>query len=259
MTVALGLVCKDGVLVAADSMGSEELTAAKSQKVRVFGRTPALWTASGSVYVMEEVTEALKKLDAGGKPDAPLSAFTTPDLVGLRTQLKNSIHPAMSKAYASALSTVPVPPGHVHPSFVTNFVVVGYSAGTPWLLELAHDGQLNWHHERRFYATGSGGPFATVAMGLMSHYVTADLTLNEGKMLAYRTIETTIEVSNGLVGPPVQIATCDATGTEILTEDEIENVRTGVERWKTIERESLRMGTEAEQATGDLPVMGSEA
>lgn len=259
MTVAIGLVCKDGVLVASDSMGSDESTARRSQKVHTFGRSPIVWTASGSVYVMEEVTLALEKLDQSGSPAAPMAAFTQPDLNGLRHQLRVAINKSMLAAYGTALASQPLAPGQIHPNFVTNFVVLGYVNETPWFLEFAADGELNWHTEAKFYAIGSGGPFATVALGLMSHYMKDDLSLEDGKLLAYRTIDTTIEVSNRGVGPPVQIAICDKDGARILAEDEIKALATGVDRWKAIESESLNSlkGGESLAATVDVDELPS--
>lgn len=237
MTVAIGLACKDGVLVAADSMGSDEFTSTFSQKVRVFGRTPAIWTASGSQYVMEEVTVEIDKLDAAGTAEAAMKAFTSADKKAIRNCLSVNARRAMQSAYSGALASAPLPPGHIAPALVTDFLFLGFSDGTPWFLEIARDGSLNWHES--FYAVGSGGPFATVALGLMKHYISDDLAIEDAKLLAYRTIETTIEVSNSRVGLPVQIAVCDRDGARILGETEIEQIRTGVERWKTLEAESL--------------------
>lgn len=255
MTVALGLVCKDGVLVASDSMGSDGHTASISTKVRAFGRSPVIWTASGSQYVIEEVTAAFEQLDLSGSADAPLQAFTTPTLPALRAKLNNSAIPTMRKAYENALSTTPIPPGAIHNNFVSNFLVLGFSNETPWFLEINHDGQLNWHTERGFYATGSGGPFATVARGLMGHYLGDELTLEQGKMVAYRAISTTIEVSSSGVGPPVQLAICDKDGQRTLRADEIDSIEVSVERWKELERQSLLDVGSALPALGDIPTL----
>ena len=76
-------------------------------------------------------------------------------------------------------------------------------------------------------------------------------------MVAYRTIETVCNVATGGVGLPVQIAIADSDGARILTGDEIEQIGTGVDRWKRLELETLRMG-DAEAGAGaqrDLPIM----
>jgi len=101
---------------------------------------------------------------------------------------------------------------------------------------------------------------AAVAQGLMSHYLAAKPSLQHGLLLAYRAIDTTIEVSSAHVGPPVQIAVCDEHGPRILDVTEIDALNTGVARWKEIERESLFIGLEdaQEEAKDDLPVMDAE-
>jgi 20S proteasome alpha/beta subunit len=255
VTVAIGLVCSDGVLVASDSMSSDGHVAGFGRKVHTFGRTPAIWTMSGSVYVAEEVTYELERLDASGTPDAPPVVFTKPDLPSLRSKLTTSVKKGVRTAYDGALG---VPQGQIPNTFMTNFLVLGYSNGTPWFLEYAYDGQINWHTDLPgFYSTGSGGEFAAVARGLMGHYLTDPQPLDLGKMIAYRTIATTIEVSSQSVGFPVQIAVCDDEGARILTDEELDEVATGVERWKQLERDTLRQSPEEAQgeARGDLPTM----
>lgn len=101
------------------------------------------------------------------------------------------------------------------------------------------DGQVNWHTSFGFYAVGSGGPFATVARGLMAHYLSTPLSVEQGLKVAYRAIDTTCEVSPGGVGPPVQLAVVDDSGARILDEVAVNSVGDLVTRWKTLEIETL--------------------
>lgn len=261
MTVALGLVCSDGVLVASDSMASNGTVAMTSRKVRAFDRIPRVWTASGSVFVIEEVGAELSKIDNSGNGAQPLSIFSAPDLDAIRRKLGKPINDAMRAAYARALHVEPGEPGGMTKvPFASSFLVLGYAEGVPWFLEFDFDGQINWHTDRGFYATGSGGPFATVASGLMAHYMDSRPTLEVGKLIAFRTIETTISVSSQGVGLPVQMAVCDADGCRLLDQDELDEIGTGVTRWKQLERESLFVTPEAatEDAVGDLPSMPAD-
>lgn len=253
MTVAIGLVCKDGVLVAADSMGSDQMTAAPMTKVRALSKAPVIWTSSGTQYVSEEVALELGRLDAStGKDGGPLACFAEPNLTALRNAIKAPLQKAMRAAYDSCLSA---PPGAQQHPFFTTFLILGYSNETPWFLEVSGDGQLNWHTEGKFYATGSGGPFATVARGLMDHYIVDDLTLEQGKLIAYRTIQTTIDVSSMFVGGPVRIAVCDSEGPRLLDADEMERIAHAVDGWKAIEAESLTsLSVDATEAPGEEAV-----
>jgi 20S proteasome alpha/beta subunit len=262
VTVAIGLVCKDGVLAASDSMGSDQMTAHKAIKVHALDHCPVVWTASGSVYVMEEVAAKMAGFDKPNENDGgPPKQFREPNLPVLRQTLFAAINPAMLKCYQSALASTPFEAGRTNADFMTSFLILGYSNETPWFLEFAQDGQVNWHTDPRFYAVGSGGSFATVAHGLMAHYLSEPLTLNDAKKVAYRAIETTCEVSSMYVGMPVQIAVVDKDGPKVLTEDEVNEVGDAVARWKELEAETLRMGSDAASAAaqGDLPSMGDDA
>jgi 20S proteasome alpha/beta subunit len=258
VTVAIGLVCKDGVLVASDSMASDPQTAHDVTKVFQLDCCPVVWTASGSVYVIEEVKNALAGIDQQNtKTGGPPRAFADPNLPALRAMLKGAIHRTMKNCYESALVSAPLPAGSIAPAFATSFLVAGYANDQAWLLEFAHDGQVNWHTAFGFYAIGSGGPFARVAHGLMAHYLAAPLSLEQGMKVAYRAIETTCEVSPGGVGMPVQIAVVDHAGSRVLGKPEVDEIGDLVARWKTLEADTLRMTPEDAKgaAQGDLPVM----
>jgi 20S proteasome alpha/beta subunit len=262
MTVAIGLVCNDGVLVASDSMAADPHTAHNVTKVFKLDCCPVVWTAAGSVYVIEEVENALAGIDKPNtKTGGPPQAFADPILSALRASLKGAIHRAMKASYESALASTPFPPGGTPQQFLTDFLVCGYANSTPWLLEFAKDGQINWHTEFGFSAVGSGGPFATVARGLMAHYLATPLSLQQSMKVAYRTIQTTCEVSPGGVGLPVRIAVVDNSGARILDEDEVNAIGLLVDRWKTLEADTLSMSPEDAKATaqGDLPSIGESA
>lgn len=260
MTVAIGLVCSDGVLVASDSMASDPQTAHNVTKVFKLDHCPVVWTGAGSVYVMEEVEAALAGIDhPNAKTGGPPIAFAEPNLPALRNSLKGVIHSTMQKCYQSALASTPFAPGSFPQQFATSVLLAGYSSGKTWLLEFAHDGQVNWHTTFGFYAVGSGGPFARVAHGLMAHYLTSELSLKQGLKVAYRAIETTCEVAPGGVGMPVRIAVVDQDGPRVLEEAEVNEIGDLVARWKTLETETLSMSPEDAKmhAEGDLPSIES--
>lgn len=241
MTVAVGLVCSDGVLVASDSMASDGMVASNSVKVRKFEHQPVVWTASGSVYVIEEAAHELGGLEQQILADpAAVAAFAQPDLPLIRQNVAQFLKNTMARCYGSALPFgVNQQVNGNHP-FFTDFLITGYSKGIPYLLEVARDGQVNWHTSEGFYAIGSGGPFAAVAQALMKHYLEAGpLPLQYGMQLAYRTIETACDVSSMFVRTPVQIAVVDKNGGRVLDHSEIEQLKAEVLGWKQLERDTL--------------------
>ena len=140
--------------------------------------------------------------------------------------------------------------------FDTDFLFSGMGGDRKFLLEIASDGQLNWHTDRGFIAIGSGSEFATVAMELMKPYLEeGPLDLELGQIVAYRTIETTCDVSAGLVRVPVQMAVADDSGSRVLDRRELYDVEESVQRWKASERGlllSLSDGANSQESI-DLP------
>mgnify|MGYP000728299862 CR=1 FL=1 len=258
MTVAIGLVCSDGAVVASDSMSSSGSVARTERKVRALQNVPVVWTAAGSVYVIEEVEAALDDLDQQALRNHEIRAdFTVPRPRAARKRLADVVRGAMTQCYQACTpgqQMQPTPRGPRHP-FASDFLVLGFANGIPYFLEIAHDGQLNWHHDAGFYAVGSGGEFATVAHALLAHYVEGGrLNVELGMCVAYRTIDTTIRVSSAFVGPPVQLAVVDAGGARVLTDPEVEGVKEVVEGWMNLEAETLRQGGQAPGPTEELPV-----
>jgi 20S proteasome alpha/beta subunit len=245
VTVALGLVCADGVIVAADSMASDGTTAHPATKVNVVPNCSVVWTSSGTVYIAEEVEAAIAKEAA--RPNSPiLASCRSGNAEHVREVLSKTVCDAMRKCYQSALplgaNQMFNVPGQQNPKhqFATSFLFLGWSDPGCWFLEIADDGQLNWHTDTAFYAIGSGGPFATVAQGLMHHYWESPRPVSDGRLVAYRAIASTIDVSSQFVGYPVRLAEATSQGARVLDDEEVEaEIKTSVERWMVLERESL--------------------
>lgn len=263
MTVAIGLVCKDGVVVASDSMSSAGAIAHQGQKVKAVEDLRLVWTASGSVYIIEEVEVAMVALGKEAESEAAIrETFQEPKLQLARQNIAEHARKSMDKAYKSALSGVaPIPlagGGTRHP-WHSDFLFAGYANKTPYLLEVAGDGQLNWHTTHGFSSVGSGGPFAEVARGLMEHYVQgSEIPVALGLWVAFRTIDTTCRVSTQFVGLPVQLAVVDDSGARVLSQDEVDEVDEGVQGWLVEEKDTLRQPGEAPEALEEPPTLDAE-
>lgn len=255
MTVAIGLVCQDGVIAASDSKATDVATAHSEQKVHVLESCSTIWTAGGSKYVMEEVAFELDDLAKQHSGGTPAPCLCIPDARDFRERLRGAIHPPMQRCYQGALSATPREPGDIPKDLETQFLVLRWAEGAPAFLEFAEAGEIESHVSLGFYGVGIGGPYAMVALSLMEHHFGTPLSLRQGLMVAYRTIETVCNVATGGVGLPVQIAIADNDGARILSSDEIAQIGTGVDRWKQLEVDALTMGSdEAEQsAVRDLP------
>ena len=244
MTVAIGMVCSDGVLVASDSQATSGQIASPGKKVKIVDGASAVWTAAGSVYVIEEVEIALSE-----KVETQLNnkgankwkrGFLDPDESVVREHTGKVIMDTIRGCYGSIMPGMVPPELYPHP-FYTSFLLLGVGEdGDSFFLEFSGDGQVNSHTQRGFYALGSGGEFASVAMALMSHYITGPaVSLDVGQKLAYRTIETTCEISAGLVSGPVQMAIADNSGVRIADDTELRCIGDSVRAWKELEKNTL--------------------
>ena len=249
MTVVIGMVCSDGVLIATDSQATSGNVARPTTKTRTISGAATVWSASGAVYVIEEVEAALREVEQHLRNDGSNKwkrAFSVPELETIRTDFVDVVKQAMESCYKAVLPGIIVPgmtpgvlPYSQHP-FATDLLFAGMGNDSKFLLEVACDGQLNWHTDSGFVAIGSGGEFATVAMELMKPYLTeGPLDLELGQIVAYRTIETTCDVSAGLVGGPVQIAIANGGGSRVLDRAEVDQIQDLVRVWKVKERSLL--------------------
>jgi len=222
-------------------MASNGRVASAAIKVHRLAKRPIVWTASGSVFVIEEVANQLSNLETQITSNPVASAaFEKPDLPVIRQNVAGFLTNTMRQCYQAALPFGANQQVNGNHPFITDFLVAGYTQEAPYLLEVARDGQVNWHTDEGFYAIGSGGEFAAVAQGLMKHYLDGGpLPLKYGMQLAYRTIETACEVSSMFIRIPVQLAIVDKDGARVLDHGEIEQLKDEVAGWKQLERDTL--------------------
>lgn len=258
MTVALGLVCSDGVVVASDSKATSGDTARTVCKVYAEPDLCLVWTASGSLFVIEEVQAVLSGAAAAAS-GRERALCREPNLNGIREKLGDGlVRAAMKRSYEGALPFGLNQQLNGHHPFISDFLLLGWSRGTPWFLEIARDGQMNWHTSAGFAAVGSGGPFASVAQAMVQHYLEREpLNVQDGLLVAYRAIHTTCEVSSQFVGLPVWLATATDDGARVLDRAEVDEVATAVERWKQLERETLG-GAPLDDEPEQLPTLDEE-
>lgn len=242
MTVAIALVCEDGVLLASDSMGASGSLASPVTKVYSCGTFPVAWTYAGTLYMGQQVGRALE---------------TEIDQVDLKQWRLRDPHAAASeivdiigRSVKTALDVLRVAPDQDNPHD-SEFLVAGF-ARSPFVVHIRHD--LSWELETgdRLLSIGSGHEFAAVAQSLMRHYIEGGIDLEQATAVAYRAIETVCNVSSFGVSLPVQIATTMHEAARVLGPDEVEAVGITVDRWKQLERDSLRSNFK-DSAVADVP------
>jgi 20S proteasome alpha/beta subunit len=241
MTLIIGLVCTDGVLLASDSMGSSGKIATAVQKAKIMKEHPVIWGMSGSAYVIQQTERAVRKLERNSraKPTAP--------------KLAEKVREAIIEAQAIPTT----PPGgderdrerHISEALILDWEPK--SGGS--IIHIPDDLAPIDCHDRPFIAIGSGHEFAATVYETLSHHLTKPLPLKQACLFAYRAIATVCRVSSWGVGLPVQIAVADGDGAKLLGSQELDQLEDGVQRWLASDAENFRNEGDSPQPAKQLP------
>jgi 20S proteasome alpha/beta subunit len=240
MTVALGIACSDGVLVASDSMGSSGLIASHLDKVRALSTDSVVWAFSGATHVGQRVEQAIDKADRHRTMRCDPAS------------LAERLRPVIQAAYEIPI----VPPGGREADlkrYQAEVLLLGWGKDGASLIHMPPDLAPVECRPGNFLAIGSGSEYASVAHAALSHHTSRPLTIDKAALLAYRIVSTVCRVSSWGVALPVQMAVADVEGARVLAGQELEQLQTGVQRWLASERNTFYGDGLAVAAAGDLP------
>jgi hypothetical protein len=141
-------------------------------------------------------------------------------------------------------------------------MAAGYSQRrVPWIVSVAGNCMPQRWDQQGFYAIGSATGGAQIANAMLSHFEVASHSVDYGKLLSYRVMDTVIQVTPQGLGLPVKIWTVDRTGYHECDDVELEETRAGVEVWKDLEKSTLEQTVarlpgvpELDQEEGETPV-----
>ena len=226
MTLIVGIVCSDGVVIAADSATSDTESGTKqpTEKIERIGNHPILYGGSGDVGLLQKLAEALKGLT------------TKTPLKRIRQDIKKLVVPELKESIALH---VPYPRQIFHEPPPATLLLVGVTDRHPWILEIEKDGRDTFYGEDlgNFAAIGSGKSFA---QAIFRPHLKTPRDLNLGKTFAYRIIDDSIELSVMGLCHPVNIFTISLDGTIVkIDAGEMEGVKTQCELWRSLEREAV--------------------
>lgn len=225
MTLIIGLACSDGVVMAADSAGTEPLLGVRQNVTKIVKPSEMnfLVGASGDAGFIQEVFEALEKI-----PRSPQN------IEELREYLRNNLRKVVDRAYPQlerlyqerlASGQIFVPP--------CSLLLAGWWRSEAVLCTYELPGQLFDHsrERRNFYSIGSEAKTAlAVAQLLKPPY---QLTVEQGKVYAMLVMETVYALTPGGVAPPTQLHAFIAQKGHILVpEKDIDEIRKRASEWQ---------------------------
>jgi proteasome beta subunit len=227
MTLILALRCRDGIVLASDGQATSEAAGQPTrQPVRklfdVGGRVA--WGAAGCVGLQQTLAEALRERER---------RLLAPPLRHLRERLADLVIPIQQRAVEDFVA---YPDSHP-PDLACIFC--WFDGARPHILSVPRTGSDHQLHEGHA-AVGTGDIFADFGMAAVAHFGTGRLSLDQAKLVAYKTVADAIEVAAVYLGPPIQMYVVDGAGAREVPSDELEPaLADSVEAWKARQRETL--------------------
>ncbi|MCL6500615.1 MAG: proteasome subunit beta [Candidatus Pacearchaeota archaeon] len=202
-TTTIGIVCKDGVVLAAD-------------KRATLGE--GIFVGHKRVDKVLPITDKISVTTAGSVSDIQLLVKLTKaelKLKLLRTKMEPSVKETASLfgmlVYENIRKFSPI-------LGVTAFLIGGVDDKGFWLYEVGPDGSALEHKD--FVSTGSG---MVVAYGLLEDSYKEELSLEEGVKLAVRALSAAMQRDTP-TGSGIDVVVIDKKGTRKVVEEEVRSV-----------------------------------
>lgn len=241
MTLIASMVFSGGVLIAADSKGTESSTgdllqdrAYPMEKLYPIGGF-LVWGSSGAEGVAQRTAAAFAN-DVGTYP-GNYQRLVAEIEEHCRTIVKGVIQKELAALtiplhLAMQLRTPPVGQG---------FLFAGICGGTPWLTEILWDGQMSSYGAGRgFHAIGSGGLAALTTYSLLEHHGMNKGPIEGARCMLYRIVDACIRSNAAGLGYPVRMWEIVPGGSRQIPEDELTAISDTVGLWESEERECLK-------------------
>lgn len=226
MTCVLAVVCRDGVVIGADTQitDSDRGMSYPGQKLHRMGELAA-WGGSGARAVLGDLEKVF-----GEQADAICAA----EDVGRALQERTL--PILRHHYENFIPDVPGEKLQGGPSAYV--LAAGWRDGKPWIVEIIPSGMVGRYEDIGFHAIGSGAPMAQQAGALLSHFDMVDRSVRHGVAGIVRVLDA-LRTTSPSVGLQIDVCAITSAGARHLTDEEISAVREDVERWRGLERQAL--------------------
>ncbi|MGH2944883.1 MAG: hypothetical protein ACRDPC_01180 [Solirubrobacteraceae bacterium] len=228
MTLVLALRCRDGIVLASDGQATADAagqpTRRPVRKLFDLGGRIA-WGAAGSIGLQQTLEEDLAQ--------ARKSLVEAADTQQLRRRLTEIVIPIQQRALKDFVPH----PGSQPPDLACIFG--WFERGEARILSVPRTGSDHQLHERHA-AVGTGDIFADFAMTAIAPLDTGRLSLEQAKMVAFKSVSDAIDVAAVYLGPPIQMYVVTGGGARVVPASELERaLADSVEAWKGRQRETL--------------------
>lgn len=223
MTLVLGLRCRDGVVLAADSQRTEGTFREAIPKLFV---TPSgiVWGVAGSIAVQHELRAVLDGLDLTPQPS--------------RMEARDAIAGALVAAarQATAAMAEPSPAARtIHGIFAWH----SRAEGETFLLRVLESGFAEPAGKYTAVGTPDAKALGQFALSQSEHLGYASLGLDAARMVAFNVVDDVIRASARSVGHPVQLAEVTAARHEVLSTAETQGVADTLAAFREHQRDFL--------------------
>lgn len=231
MTLVIALVCKDGIVLASDSQETfENLPLMRRDKHRpkiVKINDCIMIAGAGSVTFLQQVEEELRGYVATEKIPVTEGCLKLKDKVQMMVHSVRKSHLERMKAlYGEIVGAQAAPSGQL--------MIASYDCDSAQKLNVfLIDGDGDIEKITTYQPIGSGMLYAEL---ILKDYYKPEMTIEEGKRLAYWTIADTKEVDR-YVGPPIIIAVVTEDGAKYISDEEIQAMEEAYEIKKSTLKE----------------------
>jgi len=199
-TTTVGIVCKDGVVLAAEKKATMGYLVASKEDVKIVEIMPHI--AMTQAGMVGDVQALRRYLSAEAR------------LFELRNKKRIPV-----KAAATLLSNILYGGRWSFFPYMVQLIMAGYDENGPSLFILHPDGSRL--EDKKFFATGSGSP---MAFGVLETLFKEKLSVDECKKIAVRAVKAAIERDIASGGRGIDMAVIDKDGFKMLKKSEVEKI-----------------------------------
>ena len=199
-TTTVGLICKDGVVLAAEKKSTMGYLVANKESEKIL-----------------PIDDHIALTIAGASGDAQaLARYMKAELSLFKIQNQREIS---VKGAATLLANILHSGRWTFLPYMVQLIVAGYDDNGPSIFTLDAIGSSE--EEKKFFSTGSGSP---IALGVLENGYKDSISLEDGIRLAVKAVKAAIERDIASGGSGIDVAVINREGIRFLKKEEVESL-----------------------------------